>query len=131
VSRPRRGTRFRGWLGLTLIALVLGGLGRPGAGHAHAIVMESTPRHREAVAAPRRLVLRFNSRIEKRLSSTALVGPDSRSILLVRQESDTPPDTLGYALPDLAPGAYRVKWRVLAVDGHLTEGVLLFTVVGP
>ena len=48
-----------------------------------------------------------------------------------RQEPDTPPDTLAYPLPELPPGAYRIKWRVLATDGHLTDGVLSFTVVAP
>ncbi len=131
VSRPRPGPRAWTWLGLGLVALAPVAAGRPGEVSAHAIIMASTPGHREEVAAPRRVVLRFNSRIEKRLSSTTLVGPDGRSIVLAGQEPDTPADTLAYSLPDLGPGTYRVKWRVLATDGHLTDGVLSFTVVAP
>jgi methionine-rich copper-binding protein CopC len=112
-------------------ALALGAFGQPGQGHGHAIVMASAPGHREQVEAPRQLVLRFNSRIEKRLSSVTLIGPDRRSAALAPQDAGTPPDTLSYPLPELAPGTYRARWKVLAVDGHITEGVLQFTVVRP
>jgi methionine-rich copper-binding protein CopC len=120
--------RGRARLAAALIALACG-LAAPPAVPAHAIIMASTPRHREEVAGPPRLVLRFNSRIEKHLSSTTLLGPDGRAVALAGREPDTPADTLAYPLPPLGPGAYRVKWRVLATDGHLTDGVLSFTVV--
>jgi len=32
------------------------------------------------------------------------------------------------AVPPLAPGRYRVKWHVLSVDTHVTEGDFTFTV---
>ena len=116
---------------LVAVALfVLGALGEPGHGEGHGIVLDSTPKHQETVAAPKRLVIRFNSRLEKRLCSVTLVGPQQASVLLVRQETDAPPDTLIYPLPDLKPGPYRAKWKVLAADGHVTEGAILFTVEG-
>jgi len=33
-------------------------------------------------------------------------------------------------LKPLAPGTYRVKWRVLSVDTHVTEGDFTFRVAG-
>ena len=100
--------------------------------HAHAIILESEPRHEEALAAPKRLVLRFNSRLEKPLCSVQLVGgPRQRSIALLRPEADAAPDTLAYPLPPLEAGAYRAHWKVMAADGHVTEGAVLFTVTGP
>ncbi len=72
---------------LVAVALfVLGALGEPGHGEGHGIVLDSTPKHQETVAAPKRLVIRFNSRLEKRLCSVTLVGPQQASVLLVRQE---------------------------------------------
>ena len=127
LSRARRGRR----LALVLSAALLASLGQAGEAPGHAIVMDSSPRQGEETAAPRRLVLRFNSRIEKRLCSATLIAPDRRSIPLAGPEPGTAPDTLTYTLPDLAAGPYRVRWRVLAVDGHLTEGVLPFTVTRP
>ena len=35
---------------------------------------------------------------------------------------------LVYALPDLSPGRYQVRWKVLSADGHLTEGAVRFVV---
>jgi methionine-rich copper-binding protein CopC len=113
-----------------LVALSLLALFWPGHVQGHGIVIDSTPKHQETVAAPTRLVIRFNSRLEKRLCSVSLIGPQQASILLVRQEADASPDTLVYPLPPLAPGSYRAKWKVLAADGHVTEGTLLFTVDG-
>ena len=99
---------------------------------AHAIILESQPRHGDSGPAPKRLLLRFNSRLEKPLCLVQLVGgPRQRSIALLRQEADTAPDTLAYPLPPLEPGAYEARWKVMAADGHVTEGTVLFTVTGP
>jgi methionine-rich copper-binding protein CopC len=102
--------------------------GSPPAG-GHAIILESEPRQEETVAAPKRLVLRFNSRLEKPLCSVQLVGgPRQRSIALLRPEANAAPDTLAYPLPPLEPGPYRARWKVMAADGHVTEGAVPFTV---
>jgi methionine-rich copper-binding protein CopC len=113
-----------------LAAFVLVAFAGPGHGEGHGIVVDSSPKHQETVAAPKRLVIRFNSRLEKRLCSVTLEGPQQGGVLLVRQEDDAPPDTLIYPLPALKPGPYRAKWKVLAADGHVTEGAIVFTVEG-
>jgi copper resistance protein C len=102
--------------------------GLPGA-QAHAIILESSPAHEASLTTPKRLVLRFNSRLEKPLCSVQLVGPHRKTIVLFRQEADSAPDTLAYPLPPLEPGAYQARWKVMAADGHVTEGTVLFTVV--
>jgi len=77
-------------------------------------------------------VLQFNGRIEKHLSTVRLVGgPRNTKMLLLKSDPAAGPDVLTFALPPLEPGAYRVEWRVLSVDGHFTEGVVRFTVVAP
>ena len=110
-----------GWAMVTWISAIPAASG-------HAIILESSPKHQETVAAPSRLMLRFNSRIEKKLCSVSLIGPGQTTILLLRQEPDAPSNMLIYQLPVLGPGAYRVKWTVLAVDGHVTQGTLVFSV---
>ena len=35
---------------------------------------------------------------------------------------------LTVSVPSLAPGEYRVRWRVVSVDTHVTEGDFTFTV---
>lgn len=99
---------------------------------AHALLLDSTPKPNASVAAPPQVVLRFNGRIEAALSSVALVGgPRNAKILLLRPRRSERPDVLIYDLPSLEPGAYRIEWKALSVDGHLTDGVLKFTVVEP
>lgn len=124
---------FRSGRGLRLtIATILGIIwacsAAPPAAQAHAIILESAPAQGSTGPSPRRLILRFNSRLEKPLCSVQLVGPRQRGIALLRQEADARPDTLAYPLPALEPGEYQARWKVMAADGHVTEGTVLFTV---
>jgi methionine-rich copper-binding protein CopC len=75
-------------------------------------------------------VIRFNSRLEKHLCSVSLVGVDKAVVRLALDGAAAGPDTLAYPLPPLRPGPYEAHWKVLAADGHVTEGVLRFTVAG-
>jgi copper resistance protein C len=104
--------------------------GMPARAAAHGLVLESSPKNGERVTAPARLVIRFNSRLEKPLCSVSLVGPERTPRRLTADTAPAAPDVLAYPLPALAPGAYQAKWKVLAADGHVTEGVLRFTVDG-
>jgi methionine-rich copper-binding protein CopC len=98
----------------------------------HAILVDSTPKPGEETVSPAELVLRFNGRIEKRLAYVTLVGgPRNAKIPLVRSDPNAPPDALRFALPALESGVYRAEWKVLSVDGHLTDGVVGFRVVAP
>ncbi len=116
-------------LALAAILGIIWTCGVPSAAHAHAIILESTPASGSTGPAPKRLVLRFNSRLEKSLCSVQLVGPRQRSIALMHLEPDSPPDTLAYPLPPaLPPGDYQARWKVMAADGHVTEGAVPFTV---
>ena len=45
--------------------------------------------------------------------------------------SDSPPDRLLAEADGLAPGAYRLRWQVLAVDGHITRGDIPFQIIAP
>ena len=118
-------------LAFAAIVGIIWACGVPTAAGAHAIILESSPAAGSTGPAPTRLVLRFNSRLEKSLCSVQLVGPGQRSIALLRLEPDVPADTLAYPLPPrLPPGAYQARWKVLAADGHVTEGTVAFTVAG-
>jgi copper resistance protein C len=97
--------------------------------YAHALLIDSVPKADASLPAPPQLVLKFNSRIEARLSSVLLVGgPRNTRVLLVNPDA-TAQDTLVYPLPELAAGQYRAEWKALSVDGHITDGVLRFTVI--
>jgi len=94
----------------------------------HAILMEATPAANATVAGPIiTLRLRFNSRIDAARSRLIVVLPDysSRKLALAPQPS---PDTLISRADGLKRGAYKLRWQVLAADGHITRGEIFFKV---
>ena len=99
----------------------------------HAIVLESSPVHDAVLErAPGQVTLRFNSKLEKRFTRITLAAGDRppAPVALPGDDDASPPDRIVIPLSPLAPGVYVLRYRVLAVDGHITEGALRFT-VGP
>ena len=95
---------------------------------AHSLLLESSPAANSALAAPpAELRLRFNNRIEKRLSRLRLVSEhgEARDLALA---IDGAADWLTAPVPAIAPGRYRVEWQVLSTDGHVVSGRFTFTV---
>ncbi|HYL86024.1 MAG TPA: copper resistance CopC family protein [Candidatus Angelobacter sp.] len=91
--------------------------------------MESSPAPKGTVHGPDvHIKLRFNVRIDASRSRLTLVRPDNSSqpLALVSLPSA---DTLLAQASNLPPGAYRLRWQVLASDGHITRGEIPFTVV--
>ncbi len=105
----------------------------PGAAAAHAIILESEPAPGAKLAEPpARIYLRFNSKLEKRLSHVTLATADGRPVpLAVNADGSEKPDRIVLPLGSLRPGTYVVRYKVLAADGHITEGALRFTVLAP
>jgi hypothetical protein len=106
-------------------------LGAPRVASAHAIVLESSPAADAVLPQPpSQVVLRFNSRIEKRFTRVTLALGDRAPVVvaLPTGDAETTPDRITIPLEALGPGAYVLRYRVLAVDGHITEGALRFTV---
>jgi copper resistance protein C len=95
---------------------------------AHAVLLESNPALKSTVSGPDVPVkLRFNVRIDASRSRLTLVAPDgSMQTLEISQTAS--PDTLSAEAKGLAPGDYRLRWQVLASDGHITRGEIPFTV---
>lgn len=96
---------------------------------AHAVLLESSPALKSAVAGPDVPVkLRFNVRIDALRSRLTLVHPDG-STQVLEISKQTPADTLSAEALGLAAGEYRLRWQVLASDGHITRGEIPFTVM--
>jgi len=116
--------RRSGFLALGLALLIVA----TPAALAHAILVEASPAAGSTVGGPDVVVrLRFNSRIDGARSRLALVQPDrqERPVTLDPQQA---PDRLTAKLAGIAPGAYRLRWQVLAADGHITRGEVPFRV---
>jgi methionine-rich copper-binding protein CopC len=98
---------------------------------AHAILLESSPSINTTVAGPAIPVkLRFNVRIDATRSRLTLVKPDASTQSLAISR-DAPADTLASQAQGLSSGEYRIRWQVLASDGHITRGEIPFKVTQP
>jgi methionine-rich copper-binding protein CopC len=111
---------------LALVALTL----LPAEARAHAILEDSQPPIGGSVPQGKvTLRLRYNSRIDRARSRLTLTRPDHTQVLLPIDPAG-PPDIMTAQI-ELAPGAYSVRWQVLAIDGHITRGDVPFTVTAP
>jgi methionine-rich copper-binding protein CopC len=95
---------------------------------AHSLLLGATPTPDVVLtASPLQVRLRFNNRIEKRLSRVRLV--DERGAVaaaLIDSRDDTPADSVVARVPPLAAGAWRVEWQVFSTDGHVVSGTYGF-----
>lgn len=98
---------------------------------AHAVLVESSPALKSSVNSPNvSLKLRFNVRIDAARSRLTLLDPDGSSQTLeIGKQGE--PNTISAEAKALRPGTYRLRWQVLASDGHITRGEIPFTVVKP
>ena len=107
--------------GILLLALA------PSA-RAHSLLLESAPAADAQLAAPpAEISLRFNNRIEKKLSTIRLLD-ERGGVRPLTMLADGPADRLTATVPPLDPGPWRVEWRVLSTDGHVVSGSFSFRV---
>lgn len=96
---------------------------------AHAVLKESIPAANSKVKGPDvPIMLKYNVRIDAKLSKIQLLNPDNSTTDL-KLEDQRSPDTLNAKATGLKPGDYRIRWQVLAPDGHITRGLVPFTVM--
>jgi copper resistance protein C len=98
---------------------------------AHALVVESSPAaDSSASGSALDIMLRFNSRLDHERSRLTLIAPDGTNHRLA-VSNDSPPNMLKAKTSGLKPGAYKLRWQVLAIDGHITRGDIPFRVTQP
>ena len=113
---------------LVFVACVLGfGVGAAGA---HSVLDRTDPRAGVTVkAAPSQVRLWFTGGLEPAYSRVQVLdAAGHRADLGDGGVDDANRALLRVSVPPLAPGAYRVVWRVLSVDSHVTEGQFSFRV---
>lgn len=98
---------------------------------AHAIIVEATPAVGAVLHAGTIDVrLRFNSRIDHHRSRLMVLDAIGKETA-VATDDNTPADVITAHISNLAPGQYRLRWQVLALDGHITRGDIPFSVAAP
>ncbi len=100
----------------------------PGLAQAHAVVVKAQPALDQQVASGALAIrLEFNARIDKERSKLQLTAPDGSKADL-KMDLEGEPNVITATTPALTPGAYSLRWQVLAIDGHITRGDIPFTV---
>jgi methionine-rich copper-binding protein CopC len=110
------------------VALLLGAIAAVAG--AHAFLDHAEPRVGATVdASPPAVTLIFTEPVESAFSRVEVDREDGEKVTTepVRHPA---PDRLELPVPALAPGEYTVRWAVVSVDTHPTEGKFTFTVKG-
>jgi methionine-rich copper-binding protein CopC len=94
---------------------------------AHGYLVDSFPGAKTHLAAsPQRIRLRFSIRADA-LYSTLNLEADDGSVLATQIQRDASRD-LQMSAPQLPPGRYHVRYRVLSTDGDLVQGKVDFEI---
>ena len=111
-----------------LAALLLGA----GVAWSHAFLERADPRAGSIVKSPPAQVrVWFTEALEPAFSTLEVVNERGDRVDQGPAKADAAnPMLLQVPLKPLGPGTYRVKWRVLSVDTHVTKGDFTFRVTG-
>jgi methionine-rich copper-binding protein CopC len=112
--------------GVAALVLMLGVAGAAGA---HAFLDRAEPRVGARVRTPpAQVTLWFTERLEPAYSRVEVLSEAGRRV--DRDDGTVVGDgrQLRISLEAIPAGAYRVRWRVLSVDTHITEGDFAFHV---
>jgi copper resistance protein C len=110
---------------LSLFLIALGGA----AAHAHAFLDHASPLVGSTVgSAPHEVSLTFTQSLEPAFSSVQVT--DSKGARVDTGKAQVSGSTMHIGLKSIGPGTYRVRWQVLSVDTHKTQGSFSFQVGG-
>ena len=99
----------------------------------HSQLERAAPAAGSAVrGSPPQLKLWFTERLEPAFSKVQVFDGNGKQVDKGDPGVDrTDAKLLRVSLPTLVPGIYRVKWRVLSVDTHVSKGDFTFNVAAP
>ncbi|MFD2273813.1 copper resistance protein CopC [Undibacterium arcticum] len=95
---------------------------------AHTFPERAEPRVGAVIdSSPSQVRIWFDGQIEPAFSTLRVLDGQGRQVNQEAGQVDpAQPRLLEARLPPLSPGAYHVFWRVIARDGHVTEGDYVF-----
>jgi methionine-rich copper-binding protein CopC len=114
----------------TLVLSLLLALLGTAAARAHAFLDHASPLVGSTVAtAPHEVSLWFTQNIEAAFSAVEV--SDAKGARVDQGKAQISGNAMRVGLKPLAPGTYRVRWHVLSVDTHKTDGNFTFRVGAP
>jgi copper resistance protein C len=100
---------------------------------AHAFLDHAEPRVGSTVDAPvTEIKIWYTERLEPAFCQMQVMDHHGKPVTQNRATVDADdPSLLKLSVPALAPGEYKVTWKVMSVDTHMTVGNFSFTVRKP
>lgn len=99
-----------------------------GVAHAHAYLQRSEPPSNAAISQPPKEVrLRFSEPVEQAFVEVTVMR-DGRPMTAAKPQVSADGHTVSVAVEGGAPGAWAVRWTVVAKDGHRSQGKVEFAV---
>ena len=99
------------------------------AAWAHSFPEQETPSAGQKVASPpSEVVIKFDAPIEKLFAKLEVTGADGANQAIGAPQVSDDGIRLSVKVPLLKPGDYQVKWAVVCIDTHHTQGSYTFTV---
>ncbi|TWB43311.1 copper resistance CopC family protein [Nitrospirillum pindoramense] len=116
---------------LALAGAALAPLLAPATAEAHAIVIDSNPKVNDTLGVGGNILkVHFNSRIDRARSKLTIIAADKTEVPVTMTASPDD-ETLTGQVTLSTIGSFKLRWQVLAVDGHTTRGDIPFTVIQP
>jgi copper resistance protein C len=113
---------------IAIVSLLVTALGTAAAS-AHAFLDHASPLVGSTVpTAPREIALWFTQNLEPAFSTVEV--SDASGARVDQGKPQIRGNTMRVGIKPLAAGTYNVRWRVLSVDTHTTEGRFTFHVGG-
>jgi methionine-rich copper-binding protein CopC len=101
----------------------------PIAALAHSFPEKETPSAGQSVATPpAEVVIKFDAPIEKLFAKLEVAGADGKNEAVGAPQISDDGVNLSVKVGALKPGDYTVKWAVVGIDTHHTQGSYTFTV---
>jgi methionine-rich copper-binding protein CopC len=115
----------KSWVLVFCIALVW-----PSTVLSHASLVKSVPARRARIfTAPSQIQLWFSERLEARFSSLRVIDSGGNRVDLDNVAVDSNDSKrISVGVKPLVPGQYKIRFRVLSVDGHVVEDEVPFTI---
>lgn len=96
---------------------------------AHVSLVRSTPAAKAAGPSPSVVQLQFSGKVEPKFSGFDVLKADGTKAALTPLPAAKDGKGLSAKLAQpLAPGAYKVAWRIVSADGHRMTGTYDFSV---
>ena len=117
---------------VTLLAALALVAGAAPTVHAHTFLDHAVPAVGSTVnAAPAAIELDFTEDVEAAFSTVEVTASADGAKVEAKALEHPAPGVLLLPLPRLAPGEYAVRWKVVSVDTHSSEGSFRFCFAPP